>query len=549
MRFFAQEKQHRPENRFGQYVRLQPTTTIFVCLLAFHLIPCCRLLFRRAEAYSRADLRATGRGVLYTKMAKRDRNQSRSAGVPAWAWPVSLALLIVVFFWRAFLTDQILMAQDSSLAGFAEAKAAWPFGSTYYWSTHYWLGSPAAAAADTPGFQLLRLLSAEAFARLIFPLHVLALTLFGFYWLRRMELNEFGAFFGALVMALAGSNLSYILPGHISKFEMTTLATLALWCVTRALQTARWPSFAWAGVALGLTVSAATDVGAFMALLLAAWVVFYVGSHWFKANETLRRQWAMGFTLLVALAGLTALPTLGGLARLGLATTMPGNEQGEGEMQRWHWATQWSYPPNEVIGLFVPGYHGWKTHDVEAPYWGALGRNPQFDASLTPADVVKTVVLQGNPQNEQLRSAPAVGVMKAAMSNNAGQLSQLLMFWNFRLNSDFSGSVTLLAILLALVAVFVPHEADTGSKTADWREQWRHRFVPVVLFWLAVAVVGLLISFGRHFPPPFRLLHSLPLFSSMRNPNKALVIVTPALAVLAAIGMDRLWRETEKRGA
>jgi hypothetical protein len=211
--------------------------------------------------------------------------------------------------------------------------------------------------------------------------------------------------------------------------------------------------------------------------------------------------------------------------------------------------TQWSYPPSEVIDLFAPGYHGWKTHEAEAPYWGALGRLPQFDADPTPADVVKGAVLQSNPQNEQVRSAPAGEVMKAVMSNNAGQISQLLMFWNFRLNSDFFGSVTLLAILLALVAVFVPHEANAHPKSADWRDQWRRRFTPVVLFWLAVAVIGLLISFGRHFPPPFRLVHSLPLFSSMRNPNKALVIVTPALAVLAAIGMDRLWRETEKRGA
>jgi hypothetical protein len=178
-----------------------------------------------------------------------------------------------------------------------------------------------------------------------------------------------------------------------------------------------------------------------------------------------------------------------------------------------------------VVDLFAPGYHGWKTGDPKAPYWGALGRAAENYQFASPSDLVKKV-------------------------NNPPVASQFLQFWNFRLNSDFYGSVTLLLILLAVLAAFLPRNAPTlqDSKTPpslDWRVQWFYSRRAEIMFWFAVAVVALLTSFGRHFPPLFQVLHSVPPFNSMRNPNKLLVILTPALAVLAALGADRLWRETE----
>ncbi|MCX6907868.1 MAG: hypothetical protein NTY01_07490 [Verrucomicrobia bacterium] len=453
---------------------------------------------------------------------KSNRVSSRNDGLPSWVWPVALVALVVIFLWRCFTTDQLLMSNDGSLATLTRAKAILPDGFLSGWLPGNWLGSVIAYPA-TPTWFLLYLMPVESFARLIYVFHALAVSLLTFYWLRRMDLCDFAAFFGSLVMTFAGSYLTYILPGHIGKFEMTTFAILSLLCLTRALQTAHWLDFAWGGVALGLALAGAIDSGALMALLIAAWFLFSAGRRWLEVDDHTRRNWVLGFMLLMALSAACALPIVSSFLRAGLVTNVPGGADGDTSEQNWQWATQWSYPPAEVVDLFAPGYHGWKSQDSQSPYWGALGRNPQFDPFATPADL-----------------------LKAARVTDAAQASQLLQFWSFRFNGDFHGTVTFLAVLMAITALFAREtQAPDSEARPDWRDAWLRRHGAAIIFWTVVAVVVLLISFGRYFPPPFRMLHSLPPFNSMRNPNKLLVILTPALAVLAAIGMDRLWRESE----
>ena len=458
-------------------------------------------------------------------MSKTKRSSLHDNGLPSWVWPAALIALVAIFFWRCFVTDQLLLSNDAPLAALARTKARLPGGFLSGWEPGYWLGTPSGCPV-TPTWILLWLMPLEPFARLIFVFHIMAVALLSFYWFRRMELCNFASFFGSLVMTFAGSYLTYVLPGHLGKFDMTTFALLALLCLTRALQTVRLSDFVWSGVALGLTLQGAIDSGALMALLVAAWFLFNAGRRWLDVDDLMRRGWVMGFMSLMIASGVVAFPIVRSLLDAGLVSNVPGIQEGDVNEQNWQWATQWSYPPSETVDLFAPGYHGWKTHDPHAPYWGSLGRNPQFDPFATPSDL-----------------------LKAANVTNPAQAAQLLQFWNFRLNGDFFGTVALLAILLALVAIFAREEAQPNEMRLDWRDDWLRRHRPVIIFWAAVAAVALLTSFGRYFPLPFRLLHSLPLFNSMRNPNKLLVLVTPALAALAAIGMDRLWRETEPRSS
>jgi len=438
---------------------------------------------------------------------------------PSWPWALALVVLVALVFWKCFATDQILMANDSPLGKFAQEKRQLPQNFIGTWDPGYWLGQPTVIPA-MPTYFLLCLMPAESFARWIYPIQIMALAVVAFYWFRRMALGHFAAFFGSLVMTFSGAYFSYILPGHISKFEMTVFAMLAMLCATRAAETARWGDFLWGGVATGLAVVGAADQGALMALLLAVWFGFNVARRWAAAEDRLRRNWVLGFLLLVLVSGVTALPALRELAGAGLAKDVPGaREAGDESERNWNWATQWSYPPGEVVDLFAPGYHGWKSGDPRAPYWGALGRAPENYQFESPADLIKKV-------------------------NNPQVASQLLQFWNFRLNSDFYGSATLVAILLA---VAILRARNGASAEADWRASWLARRWPEIIFWLVIAVLALLTSFGRHFPPLFQLLHAVPPFNSMRNPNKLLVILTPALAALAAIAMDRLWRESQPR--
>jgi hypothetical protein len=70
-----------------------------------------------------------------------------------------------------------------------------------------------------------------------------------------------------------------------------------------------------------------------------------------------------------------------------------------------------------------------------------------------------------------------------------------------------------------------------------------------IWFWTAVAVIALLLSFGR-FAPFYQFLYALPYFSTVRNPAKFTHVVNWALVVIFAYGVHGLWRSyVEKEGA
>ncbi len=57
-------------------------------------------------------------------------------------------------------------------------------------------------------------------------------------------------------------------------------------------------------------------------------------------------------------------------------------------------------------------------------------------------------------------------------------------------------------------------------------------------FFACAAVVALIISFGRYFPPPYRLIYALPAMKGLRNPHKWLFITALCVPILAGMGAD-----------
>ena len=161
----------------------------------------------------------------------------------------------------------------------------------------------------------------------------------------------------------------------------------------------------------------------------------------------------------------------------------------EDPLEKWDWATQWSLPISETSSLVFPGLYGWGEQSAEGPYYGRIGRSLGW---------------------------PAGGLK------------------SFSLNTQAEGAVV---ILLALLAV---------SLLIGGREKW------LTLFWLAVAVVGLALSYGRYLDVapnsasgfgPYRLFYALPMMSDMRNPIKFLYPVMLALSVMSALGFAALLEE------
>ncbi|UCF78323.1 MAG: YfhO family protein [Candidatus Eiseniibacteriota bacterium] len=70
-----------------------------------------------------------------------------------------------------------------------------------------------------------------------------------------------------------------------------------------------------------------------------------------------------------------------------------------------------------------------------------------------------------------------------------------------------------------------------------------------VLFFVLLALFSLLVSFGKHFEPLYRLFYEyLPYFNKFRVPVMILVLLQFAVAALAAYGVERVHRERDSAG-
>lgn len=158
----------------------------------------------------------------------------------------------------------------------------------------------------------------------------------------------------------------------------------------------------------------------------------------------------------------------------------------ENPVEKWNYCTQWSWPPEESIDFIVPGYMGWRTGEQQGPYWGRMGRS---------ADWEKT---------------------------GRG-------FRNFKLENQYIGAIPLIPALFALFAAAVKSGNRFSMELKDWRAN--------IFFWAGVAIITLLLSFGKYFPL-YSLFYKLPVVSSIRNPNKFLQVFQLAVGILAAYGFD-----------
>jgi hypothetical protein len=169
-------------------------------------------------------------------------------------------------------------------------------------------------------------------------------------------------------------------------------------------------------------------------------------------------------------------------------------QQEDNPRQKWEFATQWSWPPEESIDFIAPGYMGWRSYEAEGPYWGRMGRSAGWEKTG-----------QG--------------------------------FMNFKLENHYLGAIPIFLALFAAGAALAGKRADDQSAALEPETGYR----PEIIFWTCAAVVALLLAFGKFFPL-YALFYQLPLVSSIRNPNKFFHVFQIAMGILAAYGFDIIIR-------
>ncbi|MGA2787523.1 MAG: hypothetical protein ABSF60_08345 [Verrucomicrobiota bacterium] len=432
--------------------------------------------------------------------------------LPVLKFSILLAALLALLFWRSFLPDFVHFSNDGPLG---QQSAGWvrlPAAFTAMWDDLNDIGSNCGTFPPDLNALFQWFLGPTGYLKFFPPIALFILGFCAWCFFRQLNFSPLAAALGALAAALNSTFVAtacWGVAGQLDAFSMDFLAMALVVSISSATPPLmRWIRFALAGLAVGFNVMEAADIGAIFSLFVAAFVLFKAvndenGSLLIKLGR------GIGRIMIIALfAGFIATQTVVSLVGSQISGIAGTGQDTETKIQHWDWATQWSLPKIETLGLFVPGLFGYRMDTPKdmmgflqdsykgGNYWGGVGRSPEIDRYFDSGQT----------------STPPPGMMR------------------------FTGGGNYAGVLVALVALWAI--AQSLRRQNPVFTQTQRQFI---WFWSVILVVTLLLGWGR-FAPFYKLLYMLPYASTMRNPCKFLAVFSWALVILFAYGIHGLSR-------
>jgi hypothetical protein len=418
-----------------------------------------------------------------------------------------LALMLALIFAKSFLPDYVHFSNDGPLG---EENAAWgrlPAAFTGAWSDLYDIG-------NTPGSwplgvtALLRwMLGPLGFSKFYQPLALFILGLGAWTFFRQLKLSPLASALGALATILNSTFFATVCWGVGSQEIAIAMDFFALALVvantaeTPAL--VRWNRLALAGMAVGINVIEAADIGAIFSLFVAMFVLYKALADGGRPVLARLGRGVVMVVIVAVFAGFMATQTVVSLVSSQIQGMVGTGQDTETKAQHWSWVTMWSLPKMETLGLVVPGLFGYRMdtpsnmmnflqdHYRGGWYWGKVGCDPSLD-----------------PYFEGGRKGPLP----------PGQIR-------------FTGGQNYCGILVVLVALWAVAQSGRRQNSVFPEDQRR-----LIWFWTAVLIGSLLLAYGR-FAPFYQLLYQVPHFSNIRSPTKFLIVFSWAIVILFAYGI------------
>jgi len=412
---------------------------------------------------------------------------------------VVLALLGVVLFLSlpgVVLPGKVLFSNDGPVGRLMEQCHHLPERFTGCWGDLNVFGMREEAAPPNLTFGLQWLLKPVWFSKFYAPLSLLVLGLGAWCFLRQSGLAPPACILGGLAAALNSCFFSVACWGVAADAITFGMAFFALAALLDTTSPRRWLRVILAGVAVGMGVSEGADVGALFSVLVAAFVIYQA---WLAQGSRVKNvaKGALRVGLVAICAGLVAAQAISELVAIDVEGVRGTEQDAKTKAERWNWATQWSLPKRELLGLVVPGLFGYRMATRGGgSYWGNVGRDAAWDKYVQNGS-------QGTPPTGFKRFV----------------------------GGGFYAGVGV--VLLALWAALQSLRRQNSIFNATQRK--------LLWFWLVVGGVSTALAFGRH-APFYRWLYALPYFSTIRNPVKFLYFLSFALVILFAYGVDGLWR-------
>jgi hypothetical protein len=392
--------------------------------------------------------------------------------------------------------SQVPLTSDLNPGFYSHFVYHFPPQATYLMD--YWLGQPL-MPQDLQPLSLLTHLPMWIFFSGYYPLFA-ALSLLSCYaFLRELGFRRGVALVGGVIYAWQGDLFSTTLAGHFPASTVWALFALAGYFAVRSAKERSWFLAASCGVCTGMMVTLLPDRGGLCSLLIAGFYFLEIG----------RKRAALGHEALKHLGRLALVTVVAVVvAAPGVFTTLSwtviGSKQAgvETPAQKYDWATQWSYTPEEILSYAVPGFYGWYNGHKSGPYWGRIGRSSDWVAGETKG------------------------------------------MRNFCLAIFTLGTIGFVCAIAGSVWVWgrkSRHEV-VERKWLDGTQMAYGRFAAVA------AVLGWLLALGKY-APFYAWFYHLPYMDTWRNPLKFLAPVSLALVVLIACAVQVWVRVLEDRAA
>ncbi len=425
--------------------------------------------------------------------------------------------VIGLLFWRSFLPGYVHFSNDGPLG---QQNVNWqqmPGALTGMWDDLNDVGF--AVGTYTPSIRALLYWSIGpvGYSKFYAPVSLFVLGLGVWAFLRALKFTSFAATMGMLAAVLNSTFFAGACWGIASVEIAIGMNFFALALAIANTKETPWKIFCLrlvlAGFCVGMNVVEGADVGALCSVLVAGFIFF---KSLVEADGTMPIRIFRGIShvaVIAVFAGFMALQTV--LALVGNSITgVAGTAQdSETKAAHWDWATQWSLPKTETLGLIVPGLFGYKMDTPKdmmpavakfydgGNYWGGVGRDPVLDRYYDSGE-------QGAP--------PASSFMR------------------FTGGGDYCGVLVMLVALWTVVQSFRRENSPFNSSQKK-----------IIWFWIVVLVGSLLLSWGRFAPMFYGALYQLPYFSTIRNPCKFIIFFCWALLVLFAYGLQALSRQLD----
>ena len=310
-------------------------------------------------------------------------------------YPIIFFILSILFFYSN-LTFSYLQMGDVLFWDFSNIKNALLNGIPYFWDDAYFTIQTTNTVIVHPRTLILLLFPVEMLPQMSIIFHIFIGGYSTFLLLRYKKLSLEAAFFGAIALMFSNAMTTLILPGHLEKFETYSYFPLVLFFLSVAMDRENILYFIFTAAALGTAfLGGNIDVAMYFAIFLSFYFLFllYQKKGVLKFNEYLKLKYkkiiilCLKFTFVAIFSFLMSIQVI--------MITINTQEQGaagvETKDELWDWATRWSFPPEEVLAFFMPGFFGNYSGSADAPYWGRIanmeGDPPTSNYSLTAVNI------------------------------------------------------------------------------------------------------------------------------------------------------------------